>query len=56
MDKLKLYFGLILLTILGIFIKVGILILLIIFSPVILFTNNKTFYYIIDELYKTIKL
>lgn len=55
MDRLKLYFGLILLILVKMVMYVGLLFFLILFSPIFLFINKKSFYYCIDELYKALK-
>jgi hypothetical protein len=54
-NRLVLYFGLMLLAFLKILLCVGLITLLILFSPIFLFINKKSFYYSIDELYKTLK-
>ncbi len=54
MNRLKLYFGLILIILLKMMMYVGIIVFLILFTPIFIFINKKSFHYCMDELYKTL--
>lgn len=55
MNRLKVFFSFMALVLFKILISFGILVFLILFSPVFILTNDSTFLKLIDELYKNIK-
>jgi hypothetical protein len=55
MERIKLFFGLILLTVFKILLSLGTLFFLILFSPILLFIKEESFLYYINEFNKNLK-
>jgi hypothetical protein len=55
-DRFILYFGLMFLAVFKIAMCFGLIIFLILFAPIFMFVDNKSFHWCMDELYKILHL